>query len=198
MSADPRPTQSLAALRLDFSPSYILVGVYRLSTDPAIRAPVWAKCKHGFVRGALVGLAWVSPPCRPPPTISQPTTFPRRVLPGILHVWNSKELHPTLPVKVRPALVTNHRIHFHPPHARSASVTGLSHRSFFGYTVPFELTTCMCFLLSYATSVLISQFIRSSGRSARRRRSSEFHPRLLSPEEYSHCQTTSVGADCRL
>ena len=64
MSADPRPTpspQSLANFRLDLSPSYVLVGVYRLSTDPSIRVPVWEKCKHGFVRGALIGLAWVSP-----------------------------------------------------------------------------------------------------------------------------------------
>jgi len=60
MSADPHPTPSLAPFRLEFSPSYILVGVYRLSTDPSIRVPVWQKCKHGFVRGMLVGCAWVS------------------------------------------------------------------------------------------------------------------------------------------
>ena len=60
MSADPHPSPSLAPFRLDFSPSYVLVGVYRLSTDPSIRVPVWKKCKHGFVRGVLVGFAWVS------------------------------------------------------------------------------------------------------------------------------------------
>ena len=60
MSADPQPTPSLAPFRLEFSPSYILVGVYRLSTDSSIRTPVWKKCKHGFVRGILVGFAWVS------------------------------------------------------------------------------------------------------------------------------------------
>jgi hypothetical protein len=59
-AGDPRQTQSLAGLRLDFPPSYVLVGVYRLSTDPSIRVPVWKKCKHGFIRGAVVGLAWVS------------------------------------------------------------------------------------------------------------------------------------------
>ncbi|KAF9647003.1 hypothetical protein BDM02DRAFT_3156338 [Thelephora ganbajun] len=61
MSADPHSThssQSLSDFRLDFSPSYILVGVYRLSTDASIRVPVWTKCRHGFVRGALVGFVW--------------------------------------------------------------------------------------------------------------------------------------------
>jgi len=153
MSADPCPTssQSLAALRLDFSPSYILVGVYRLSTDASLRVPVWQKCKHGFVRGLLVGLVWVSVAAT---TIDdrQWTVFS---LPGVLHVWNSKGLHPILHGKVCPILVINYRIHSH-PHARSARVTGLSNRSFFGYTVPFELATCMP---QYTSPILISQFI---------------------------------------
>ena len=143
MSADPRPTpsQSLADFRLNLSPSYVLVGVYRLSTDASIRVPVWKKCKHGFLRGAFVALVWVSPNNdrhRP----AQPTVFP-----DLLHVWNSKELHPTLPVKVCPLLMICHGVHSH-PHARSARVIGLSNRSFFGYTVPFELTTRMRLFLS--------------------------------------------------
>lgn len=127
-TADPRPTPPLplADLRLNFSPSYILVGVYRLSTDASIRVPVWKKCKHGFVRGALVGLAWVSADDHSRQA-TQPTPFPCLISPGVLHVWNSKKLHPALPVKVRSVLTTNHGVHSHPlmpdPHARPVYLT---------------------------------------------------------------------------
>ena len=194
MSADPHPTPSLAPFRLEFSPSYILVGVYRLSTDPSIRVPVWKKCKHAFVRGIVVGCAWVSAT-----TTVRPAVSPHPVLPpGVLHVRNSKELHPVLPVKVRPALVTHHRIHSH-PHARSSRVTGLSDHSFFGYTVPFELTTCMR-PLSPIYHLVSHPPIHSplSGCPGCRRRTSEHHPQLLSPKEPSHRQTKSMGADRRL
>ena len=46
--------------RLQFPPSYVVVGFYRLITDRNLRVPAWQKCKHGFVRGATVGLIWVS------------------------------------------------------------------------------------------------------------------------------------------
>ena len=46
--------------RLQFPPSYVVVGFYRLITDRNLRVPAWQKCKHGFVRGATVGLLWVS------------------------------------------------------------------------------------------------------------------------------------------
>lgn len=49
-----------ASLRMEFPPSYILVGVYRLFTDKAVYKPAWDKCKHGARRGAIVGLVWVS------------------------------------------------------------------------------------------------------------------------------------------
>lgn len=111
MSAGPRPTasssQPLTGFRLGFSPSYILVGVYRLSTDPLLRVPVWKKCKHGFIRGLVAGLVWVSVQ-----TTATDASHGRRisllsclVSPGVPHVWNSKELHPALPVKVRSVLV---------------------------------------------------------------------------------------------
>jgi hypothetical protein len=101
MSADPRPTpssQSLADFRLGFSPAYVLVGVYRLSTDASIRVPVWKKCKHGFVRGLLVGLTWVSPQALTPNRASR-----LHPLPGVLHVWNPKKLHSILSIQVRSA-----------------------------------------------------------------------------------------------
>jgi len=193
MSADPQPTPSLAPFRLEFSPSYILVGVYRLSTDSSIRVPVWKKCKHGFIRGILVGFAWVSAT-----TAAQPTTSPHRVLPGVLHVRNTEGPHPTLPVKVRQVLVTHHSIHSH-PHPRSARVTGLSNHSFFGFTVPFQLTTCMR-PLSSIYHLISHPRIHSplSGRSACHRRTSEYHPQLLSPKKPRHRQAKSMGADGRL
>ena len=45
--------------RLAFPPIYVLVGAYRLATDKSLYVPMWQKCKHGFVRGAIVGVAWV-------------------------------------------------------------------------------------------------------------------------------------------
>jgi hypothetical protein len=60
-SSDDDIPQTLqrAALRLGFPPSYVVVGVYRLCTDPKIRNPAWDKCKHGVMRGAAVGIVWV-------------------------------------------------------------------------------------------------------------------------------------------
>lgn len=47
-----------SALRMQYPPSYVLVGVYRLCTDKLLFVPVWDKCRHGVRRGVLVGLAW--------------------------------------------------------------------------------------------------------------------------------------------
>ncbi|RDB14562.1 hypothetical protein Hypma_016293 [Hypsizygus marmoreus] len=49
-----------ATLRLQFSPTYVIVGVYRLFTDPLLYAPAWDKCKHGTRRGAIVGALWAA------------------------------------------------------------------------------------------------------------------------------------------
>ena len=48
-----------AALRLEFSPSYIIVGAYRLLSDRSLLVPIWQKCRNGFVRGVAVGGVWV-------------------------------------------------------------------------------------------------------------------------------------------
>ena len=45
--------------RLAFPPVYVAVGIYRLLSDKNLRVPTWQKCKHGFVRGAILGLGWV-------------------------------------------------------------------------------------------------------------------------------------------
>lgn len=54
-----------STFRLGFTPSYVVVGAYRLLTDPLLRVPAWKKCKHGAIRGASVALIWVSG-CRQP------------------------------------------------------------------------------------------------------------------------------------
>jgi len=48
-----------ATFRMDFPPSYVIVGVYRLCTDKNLYIPAWDKCKHGARRGAIVGVVWV-------------------------------------------------------------------------------------------------------------------------------------------
>ncbi|KAL4068819.1 hypothetical protein V8B97DRAFT_1872479 [Scleroderma yunnanense] len=47
-----------ATLRLNFPPSYVVVGVYRLFTDESLYKPAWDKCRHGVRRGAIVGSVW--------------------------------------------------------------------------------------------------------------------------------------------
>ncbi|KAI0077459.1 hypothetical protein K474DRAFT_1595987 [Panus rudis PR-1116 ss-1] len=47
-----------ATSRLQFPPSYVVVGVYRLFTDKSLYVPAWKKCRNGLVRGLGVGLAW--------------------------------------------------------------------------------------------------------------------------------------------
>lgn len=56
-------TLKRANARLQFPPTYVVVGVYRLFTDKNLYVPAWKKCKHGFVRGLGIGLAWVRLPC---------------------------------------------------------------------------------------------------------------------------------------
>ncbi|KAF8185721.1 hypothetical protein BJ912DRAFT_1022889 [Pholiota molesta] len=47
-----------ATLRLEFPPSYVVVGVYRLFTDRNLWVPAWDKCRHAAQRGAIVGGIW--------------------------------------------------------------------------------------------------------------------------------------------
>ncbi|KAG9311727.1 hypothetical protein JVU11DRAFT_7967 [Chiua virens] len=57
---DPVPANlQRATLRLNFPPSYVVVGVYRLCTDRSLYKPAWDKCKHGVRRGLIVGFVWV-------------------------------------------------------------------------------------------------------------------------------------------
>ena len=45
---------------LHFPSAYSIVGLYRLTTDPSIRKPVWDKIKHATVRGAVIALAYAA------------------------------------------------------------------------------------------------------------------------------------------
>ncbi|KDR86127.1 hypothetical protein GALMADRAFT_219127 [Galerina marginata CBS 339.88] len=47
-----------ATMRMQFPPSYALVGVYRLFTDKLLYKPAWDKCRHATQRGAIVGGIW--------------------------------------------------------------------------------------------------------------------------------------------
>ncbi|KAF9523084.1 hypothetical protein CPB83DRAFT_776047 [Crepidotus variabilis] len=58
LTQDVPPQLARATMRLEFSPSYVLVGVYRLFTDKLLYIPAWDKCKHAAQRGAVVGAAW--------------------------------------------------------------------------------------------------------------------------------------------
>jgi hypothetical protein len=52
-----------ASLRLGFTPSYVIVGVYRLFSDQTLSLPVWELCRNGFLKGATVGSIWVCACC---------------------------------------------------------------------------------------------------------------------------------------
>jgi len=52
------PELERASRRLQFSPSYVIVGIYRLVTDKSLYGPAWDKCKHGTQRGLVAGFLW--------------------------------------------------------------------------------------------------------------------------------------------
>ncbi|KAF7315517.1 hypothetical protein MIND_00067000 [Mycena indigotica] len=57
--SEPVPSSlTRANTRLQFPPSYVVVGCYRLFTDKLLYVPAWKKCQHGTQRGAVVGLIW--------------------------------------------------------------------------------------------------------------------------------------------
>ncbi|XP_006453767.1 hypothetical protein AGABI2DRAFT_189141 [Agaricus bisporus var. bisporus H97] len=52
------PELTRATQRLEFPPSYVVVGAYRLLTDEILLKPTWDKCRHAARRGAIVGGIW--------------------------------------------------------------------------------------------------------------------------------------------
>jgi hypothetical protein len=77
-----------ATARLQFPPSYVLVGVYRLLTDKNLYKPAWDKCRHATRRGAIVGATWV---CSVDP-IYQPAASNKLEL-GAVDIFNSEEVY---------------------------------------------------------------------------------------------------------
>jgi len=59
LDAVPAPLQR-AHFRMGAPALYPFIGLYRLATDPLLYRPAWAKCKHGFVRGLVVGAVWAA------------------------------------------------------------------------------------------------------------------------------------------
>jgi len=55
----PRSLQASNS-RLQFPPTYVVVGVYRLITDKSLRVPTWKKLEHGVARGTVVALIWAA------------------------------------------------------------------------------------------------------------------------------------------
>ena len=49
------PTLERAYSRLVFPPSYVVVGIYRLCSDKTLLVPAWQQCKHGAIRGGVIG-----------------------------------------------------------------------------------------------------------------------------------------------
>lgn len=43
---------------LAFPPLYVIVGIYRLATDPVLRDASWDKVRHATYRGVVVGVLW--------------------------------------------------------------------------------------------------------------------------------------------
>lgn len=94
--------QSLARAtsRLQFPPSYVIVGVYRLCTDRLLYVPAWQKCQHGTQRGLAVGLVWVNV-CR-----SWDLIFHWRRFLVTFDVRHSEEVHWNIPRKVSHFILT--------------------------------------------------------------------------------------------
>lgn len=124
--------------RLQFPPSYALVGVYRLCTDQNLYVPVWQKCQHGTVRGAAVGIVWVSV-CS-----FETMTWLIMCKPGVLHLWNPKEIYRDFPCQVSSKLTNAWlcQVLCIEPSCSSPKVTGLATDTIFGYPVPFNVHTC--------------------------------------------------------
>jgi len=83
------PTLRRATLRMEFPPSYVLVGVYRLFTDKTLYKPAWDKCKHGTRRGAIVGAIWASVAMR----IDTTHTYLTLVRIGLFYIRYPEEIH---------------------------------------------------------------------------------------------------------
>lgn len=92
-----------ATLRLQFTPTYVIVGAYRLFNDETLYGPAWKKCKHGTVRGAVVGTVWV------PYLVYMNVAcgFLNFQCTGFLDVQAAKKIYQDVPRKVRMSFTSN-------------------------------------------------------------------------------------------
>ena len=96
---DLPPNLSTAAFRLNFPPSYVFVGVYRLSTERTLYGPVWDNCTHDTRREAIVGSIWAY--FRFFQTMSHDgLTMASMHTIGIIHFGYSKEIYRTISIQV--------------------------------------------------------------------------------------------------
>jgi len=132
--SDPVPANlQRATLRLDFPPSYVVVGVYRLCTDRLLYRPAWDKCKHGAQRGLIVGFVWVRSGTR---------------LQGVLLWLTSPKTCLTYRIQkhIIRTLLNNPSSVFSLSYIARLSHTAsdLSEETFLGVKLPFNVSTCSC------------------------------------------------------
>ncbi|KIJ66628.1 hypothetical protein HYDPIDRAFT_129676 [Hydnomerulius pinastri MD-312] len=139
--SDIHPNLQRASLRLNFTPVYVVVGVYRLFTDKSLYKPAWDKCKHGARRGLVVGFVW--------------TCLTYRVQ---KHIMRSLMNNPSSLLSF--SYITR----------LSQTATDLSEEKFLGVSLPFGISTYVTVLLIGAqlTSIL-TFFISRNIRIARQR-----------------------------
>lgn len=117
-----------ATFRMEFPPSYVIVGLYRFFTDKSLYKPAWDKCKHAARRGAIVGAVWFV------------LTF--YIQRGFVVLFMSN----------------------------SASLTGLSGDTIFGYPVPFNVHThTTLWVMSKQITFILKFFMARNLRIARER-----------------------------
>ncbi|KIJ07004.1 hypothetical protein PAXINDRAFT_121307 [Paxillus involutus ATCC 200175] len=134
-------TLQRATLRLNFPPSYVVVGVYRLFTDKSLYRPAWDKCKHGARRGLIVGFAW--------------TCLTYRIQ---RHIVRSIISNPTSLLSL--GYITR----------LSQTATDLSEETFLGFKLPFNISTYVTILLLGAqVTTVITFFLSRNIRIARQR-----------------------------
>ena len=180
---DPVPTNlQRATLRLNFPPSYVVVGVYRLCTDESLYKPAWDKCEHGVQRGLVVGFVWV------------------RLSVHFACRWTDAPPKTCLTYRIQRhfirALLNNPSSLFSLSYITRLSQTAsdLSEETFFGFRLPFNVSTCSFpFIhLTFPNIILVRH-----GHSAPWNPSYVYH-HLLSLSQHRYCPSARMGPDSRL
>lgn len=132
-----------ATSRLQFSPTYVVVGVYRLFTDKNLYIPAWRKCQHGLMRGASISLIWVS--------LVKHRHSHRHILSIMALIdcilehresWHSRYKENLWRSSSSGSVDLYFWQNFSDNRTRSPRITGLSRDAIFGIPMPFDLPTC--------------------------------------------------------